>query len=139
LRIVVSFRRDLSPGGRGSNGAGNEARVSPPADGARRDRRVHVHVYAERMSTESDRERWRRQKRQQRIRAGTAVGDLSALIDAGNLPPRPTRQQLLDALGVRAREGSVPAMRLLLEEYRRDAQSGEKPTSTIDELARRRR
>jgi hypothetical protein len=91
------------------------------------------------MSTESERERWRRQKRQQRIRAGTAVGDLSELIDAGNLPPRPNRQELLDALGVRAREGSVPAMRLLLEEYRRDAQSGEKPTSTIDELARRRR
>ena len=91
------------------------------------------------MSSESERQRWRRQKRQQRIRQGGAVADLGELIDAGNLPARPSREELLNALGVRARQGSVPAMRLLLEEYRREAQ-GERPSgSTIDELARRRR
>jgi hypothetical protein len=97
-----------------------------------------VSAYDEAMSTETQREAWRRQKRQQRIRAGTAVADLGELIDAGNLPPRLSREELLDALGVRALEGSVPAMRLLLEEYRRDAQ-GERPSdSAIDELAKRR-
>jgi hypothetical protein len=93
------------------------------------------------VSTESERERWRRQKRQQRIRQGGAVADLGELLAAGDLPPRPSREELLDALGVRAREGSVPAIRLLLEEYRREGEGvirGDRTGSAIDELAARR-
>ncbi len=91
------------------------------------------------MTSDSQRRAWREQKRSQRIRKGGAVADLGELLDAaGDLPERPDRETLLRALGVRAREGSVPAMRLLLEEYRREAQ-GERPSgSTIDELAKRR-
>ena len=90
------------------------------------------------MTSDSQRRAWREQKRSQRIRKGGAVADLGELIDAGGLPERPDCETLLKALGVRAREGSVPAMRLLLEEYRREAQ-GERPSgSTIDELAKRR-
>jgi hypothetical protein len=56
-----------------------------------------------------------------------------------NAGPPPTRDELLSLLGVRARQGHVPAIRLLLEEYRRDDLSHETPNSAIDELARRRR
>ena len=91
------------------------------------------------MTSDSQRRAWREQKRSQRIRNGGAVADLGELIDAGDLPERPDRETLLRALGVRAREGSVPAMRLLLEEYRREGHGDEKFDSAIDELARRRR
>lgn len=90
------------------------------------------------MTSEPQRRAWREQKRQQRIRKGAAIADLGALIDAGNRPDRPDRETLLRALGVRAREGSVAACRLLLEEYRRDGDV-RPPGSTIDELSRRRR
>jgi hypothetical protein len=40
---------------------------------------------------------------------------------------------------MQAREGNVPAIRLLLEEYRRDGNSDDKPKrSKVDELAARR-
>jgi hypothetical protein len=63
-----------------------------------------------------------------------------ALQDVDGLPEPPPRDDLLRALGVQAREGNVPAIRLLLEEYRRDGDSDEKPKqqSKIDELASRR-
>jgi hypothetical protein len=51
---------------------------------------------------------------------------------------RPDREEILDLLGAQARAGHVPAMRLLLEEMRRDGESEEKPGSVIDELAKRR-
>jgi len=51
----------------------------------------------------------------------------------------PTRDELLRLLGQRARSGHVPAMRLLLEELRRDAEPGTSSETVIDELSKRRR
>jgi hypothetical protein len=93
------------------------------------------------MSSESERQRWREAKRRQRIRKGGAVADLGELLAAADLPERPSRDELLAALGVRAREGSVPAIRLLLEEYRREGEGvirSDRTGSAIDELAARR-
>jgi hypothetical protein len=61
-----------------------------------------------------DPEKRREAVRRHRVRKGLAIGPLD--LDPG----RPSREDLLRALGVRAREGCVPAMRLLLEEYRRE-------------------
>ena len=65
-----------------------------------------------------DPEKRREAVRRYRIRKGLATGPLDLKTAS---PGRPSRDELLRALGVRAREGCVPAMRLLLKEYRRDA------------------
>ncbi len=59
--------------------------------------------------------------------------------DAGGLPEPPSREFLLRALGVQAREGNVPAIRLLLEEHRRDAEREAPPADALDDLLERRR
>jgi hypothetical protein len=63
-----------------------------------------------------DPEKRREAVRRHRVRKGLAIGPL----DLGDPSERLSREVLLRALGVRAREGCVPAMGLLLEEYRRD-------------------
>jgi hypothetical protein len=51
----------------------------------------------------------------------------------------PTREELLRLLGMAARAGSVSAIRLLLEEYRRDERPKLGGTlRVVDELAKRR-
>jgi hypothetical protein len=77
--------------------------------------------------------------RKHRAANGAAVPQLAELLEnADNLPDPPRRELLLKALGVVALEGNVPAIRLLLEEYRRDGDSNEESGSAVDELARRR-
>jgi hypothetical protein len=89
----------------------------------------------------------RESARRRRAKDGTGLGPLAQPPaqsqgtgeDAEGLPDPPTRDEMLRALGVQAREGNVPAIRLLLEEYRRDGDSDEKPKrSFTDELAARR-
>jgi hypothetical protein len=87
----------------------------------------------------------RESARRRRAKDGTGLGPLAQPPaqpqGAGEegLPDPPTRDEMLRALGVQAREGNVPAIRLLLEEYRRDGDSDEKPKrSFTDELAARR-
>jgi hypothetical protein len=83
----------------------------------------------------------RENKRKERVRAGSTVDKLVDQVqDAAELPEPPTREFLLKALGVQAMEGNVPAIRLLLEEYRRDGDSNEEQQarSVIDELAAKR-
>jgi hypothetical protein len=79
-------------------------------------------------------------KRRERARNGSTVDRLAGQVqDAAGLPDPPTRDFLLRALGVQALEGNVPAIRLLLEEYRRDGDTDTKPArGAIDELAGRR-
>jgi hypothetical protein len=82
----------------------------------------------------------REAQRRHRAKQGLTVESLvEAVRDADSLPTPPSRDVLLRALGVQALEGNVPAIRLLLEEYRRDGDN-EVPTSAdpIDELAPRR-
>jgi hypothetical protein len=81
-----------------------------------------------------DPEKQREARRAYRVRKGLAIADLSEII--GDRPLN--RDVLLQALGIRAREGCVPAMRLLLEEYRREG-SEQPSTSVTGELAERRR
>ncbi len=59
--------------------------------------------------------------------------------DARSLPDPPSREFLLRALGAQAREGNVPAIRLLLEEHRRDAERQAPPSDALDDLLERRR
>ena len=82
----------------------------------------------------------REAQRRQRAKQGLTVESLvEAVRVADSLPDPPSRELLLKALGVQALEGNVPAIRLLLEEYRRDGSSDDKPVSNpIDELAKRR-
>lgn len=82
----------------------------------------------------------RRSERQRRAARGEGLRDLREhLRRAEDLPEPPSRDMLLRALGVQAMRGNVPAIRLLLEEYRRepfakfDEIDGE---SVIDRLAR---
>jgi hypothetical protein len=73
--------------------------------------------------------------RKRRARAPVAVAALKP-----PLPAPPNRDELLRILGVCARAGHVPAIRLLLDEYRRD-EAGRKPgagLSAIDALAAKR-
>ena len=65
---------------------------------------------------------------------------LQRIEDAGDLPEPPDRDLLIRVLGVQARNGHVPAIRLLLEELRRDDDSDSKatPLDTVDQLAERR-
>jgi hypothetical protein len=86
------------------------------------------------MDREQQRHKWRERKARQREREKQVL--VQAIENAG---PPPTRAELLSLLGARARQGHVPAIRLLLEEYRRDDLSDETPNAAIDELARRRR
>jgi hypothetical protein len=58
--------------------------------------------------------------------------------DLAALPEPPTRPELLKVLGMKARNGDSAAIRILLEEYRRDGDSDEGTGSAVDELARRR-
>jgi hypothetical protein len=82
----------------------------------------------------------REAQRRHRAKQGLTVESLAeAVRDADSLPDPPSREVLLKALGVQALEGNVPAIRLLLEEYRRDGDSDQKPAANpIDELAARR-
>ncbi len=59
--------------------------------------------------------------------------------DVDGLPDPPSREFLLRALGVQAREGNVSAIRLLLEEHRRDAEREAPPVDALDDLLERRR
>lgn len=94
-----------------------------------------------------DPERRRQQTREavkrHSVKRGTTVARLAEQVqDAAGLPDPPSREFLLKALGVQAMEGNVPAIRLLLEEYRRDASTEEAqdPFADFDgnELAQRR-
>lgn len=58
--------------------------------------------------------------RRRRAELGTGLAPLDLSTDA----PLPTRDELRRALGVQARLGRVPAIRLLLEEYRHDDAHG---------------
>jgi hypothetical protein len=82
----------------------------------------------------------REAQRRHRAKRGLTVESLAeAVRDADSLPEPPSRDVLLRALGVQALEGNVPAIRLLLEEYRRDGDSDEQQAgNAIDELAARR-
>jgi hypothetical protein len=52
------------------------------------------------------------------------------------LPAARSRDELLRILGMQARRGHVTAIRILLEEYRRDRSDEDKPAASIfDELA----
>jgi hypothetical protein len=95
---------------------------------------------------EKRRQAKRESARRRRAKEGTGLGPLARppvrsadAGDGGALPDPPTRDEMLRALGVQARDGNVPAIRLLLEEYRRDGDSNQKPKrSFTDELAARR-
>ncbi len=64
---------------------------------------------------------------------------LEAVMDADERKTVPDRGELLDLLGSSAREGSVTAMKALLEEHRRDHNDEpKKDEDPIDELAGRR-
>jgi hypothetical protein len=63
--------------------------------------------------------RWRARKREQQQAEVAAVVDAWGLEDDARLP----RELLLQILLVRARQGSMAAARLLLEELRRDKQA----------------
>jgi hypothetical protein len=82
----------------------------------------------------------RQSERKRRAARGEGLGDLAEhLQQLADLPEPPSKADLLKALGMQAREGNVPAIRLLLEEYRRDGNSDDKPKrSKVDELAARR-
>ena len=67
------------------------------------------------------------------MKKGLSAGEAREGLKLG----RPDREEILDLLGEQARDGHVPAMRLLLEELRRDGEVSS-DTSAIDELARRR-
>jgi hypothetical protein len=73
-------------------------------------------------------------KRNERLRKGAAIGRLAT----GALPEPPSRDELMRALGVQAMKGSVPAIRLLLEELRRDEEPKPPVESVIARLAARR-
>jgi hypothetical protein len=89
---------------------------------------------------DKQREAKRVSARRRRAAQRTGLDRLASEVqDAAGLPEPPSRDFLLRALGVQAREGNVPAIRLLLEEYRRDGNEDAKPArSAIDELAARR-
>jgi hypothetical protein len=88
------------------------------------------------------REATRQRVKRHRVRQGATIDRLADQVkDAAELPEAPTREFLIRALGVQAREGNVPAIRLLLEEYRRDADPDAiktDPLARFDELAARR-
>jgi hypothetical protein len=54
----------------------------------------------------------------------------------GPLPEPPTRDELLRILGVAARAGHVPAIRLLLDELRLDVKKRTKPGSWVRRTGR---
>ena len=92
---------------------------------------------------EKRRQQTREAMRRHRARKGSTVDRLAEQVqNAAGLPEPPSREFLLKALGVQAMEGNVPAIRLLLEEYRRDANSDNDrsadPLEEFDELAARR-
>jgi hypothetical protein len=58
--------------------------------------------------------------------------------EAGDLPEPPDYDTLLRLLAVQALNGHVTAIRLLLEEYRRDGNSHKASSSVLDELEQRR-
>jgi hypothetical protein len=77
-------------------------------------------------------------ERVRKHRAKTGAG-LARLPEAPRLPDPPSRDFLIRALGVQAMQGNVPAIRLLLEEYRRDGNEDTAPIrSKLDELAAKR-
>jgi hypothetical protein len=80
----------------------------------------------------------RRAADRDRKRTHRAAGKLELIRALEEAPEPPDRETLLRILGVRAREGHVPSIRLLLAEYRRDARGGEGTGSVIDVLAKRR-
>lgn len=83
------------------------------------------------MSTEEQRRGWRERKRAERVRKGLAIAPLESLAArAADLPDPPSREVLFRLLGVRSRDGSAQAIRLLLEEYRRD--DVEQPSGSAD-------
>jgi hypothetical protein len=82
-----------------------------------------------------DRQRAAQRASARRARAAAGVG--LAPLDLGDeLPTLPSRDALLRALGVQARTGNAPAIRLLLEEYRRDPVSARRDELTARRLAR---
>lgn len=61
--------------------------------------------------------------------------ELAAGTPSAELPDPPARDDVLKVLGVLTRKGNTAAARLLLEEYRRDAETGvTKPSDVFDEL-----
>jgi hypothetical protein len=78
----------------------------------------------------------RRVADRERKRTHRAAAKLALVRAFEEAPEPPSRDTLLRVLGVRAREGHVPSIRLLLTEYRRDAAGGEATGSVIDGLAK---
>ena len=75
-----------------------------------------------------------------RRRSGTVARLAERVKDEAELEELPDRDTLLRWLAAEAKTGHVPAIRLLLEELRRDDDSdtSETPLQVIDELAERR-
>ena len=92
------------------------------------------------MTAAENRKRVREAKRRQG-RPKSMVAKLAEEVQSlADLPDPPERDEILKLLGVQARDGHVQAMRLLLEEQRREASDQEQPTdSVIDELLAQRR
>src|SRR4051794_16332593 len=90
-------------------------------------------------TAEQRRAQTRERVRRHRVRHGRAIDTLDAR-DWAQLPEPPSREVLLRALGVQARAGNVGAIKLLLEEYRRDKsiEPAEPSSSVIADLAARR-
>lgn len=91
--------------------------------------------------TDPDKHRKASREGMRRMRAGTLAKLMEEVQDAADLPEPPSRDDLLKLLGVLARDGQVTAIKTLLEEQRRDADSDETeaaPLAAVDELAARR-
>jgi hypothetical protein len=86
----------------------------------------------------SEKRKAQNREAQRRLRSKRRAEVIEAVKQAGGLPERPDRETLLRLLGIQARNGHVTAIRLLLEEYRRDGDQTDEAFSVLDELAARR-
>jgi hypothetical protein len=88
----------------------------------------------------TEKRRAQNREAQRRFRQSTRAKQLAeAVKETGELPEAPDYETLLRLLGVQAMNGHVPAIRLLLEEYRRNGNGDEGRTldQFLDEFAER--
>ena len=78
-----------------------------------------------------------RESARRRRQGGTIDALAERVKDAAGLPDPPSREALLRVLGVLAMSGSVTAIRMLLEEYRRVPNTRDS-LAVVDDLAARR-